>query len=465
MKKILKFVLITVAGVVLLGIGYVLIYFPPVMAGMDAKIMCSCVFLTGRTPESVMQKELRVFPGLTSAEFDINTKDSTVTATILWKKSKAIYRKDLGCTLLAERSEEEVRRQPIALPVRITAPDSLAWPAGDLVSDEKIPGINYAGLERAVNDAFEERDSDKPVNTHAVVVLYGNNLVAEKYAPGFDRDSKHMGWSMTKSIINALVGIMVKEGRLNINDPAPVREWHDERKTITLNHLLQASSGLTWEESYFVPTSDFHNMFTRSDDKGGFASSRQLEKKPGEYFEYSSGTTNILSRIIRQQLGDTAYYRFPYERLFYPIGMYNTTLEPDASGTFVGSSYGFASARDWARFGLLYLNRGVWLGERILPEGWVEYSTTPAPAAPLQEYGAHIWLNAGKKEDASVVRYPGIPNDAFLFDGFEENTVVVIPSRNVVIVRLGVTHHGNFNLAQLVDGVLSALPPPDGNAL
>lgn len=459
MKKIIKFILLTLAVVVLLSVGYVLIYFPPVMAGMDAKIMCSCVFLTGRSPESVMEKELRVFPGLTSAKFDINTQDSTVSATILWKKSKAIYRKGLGCTLLAERSEEEVRRQPMRLVASAAASDSLQWPAGDLIADERIPGINYSRLEKAVADAFVEVDPEKPVNTHAVVVLYGDKLIAEKYAPGFDYKSKHMGWSMTKSIINALVGIMVKEGRLNIDDPAPVREWDDERKTITLNHLLQASSGLAWEESYFVPTSDFHNMFTRSDDKGGFASSRKLEKKPGEFFEYSSGTTNILSRIIRQQLGDTAYYRFPYEKLFYPVGMYNTTLEPDASGTFVGSSYGYASARDWARFGLLYLNRGVWLGERILPEGWVEYSTTPAPAAPLQEYGAQIWLNAGKKDDASVVRYPGLPNDAFLFDGFEENSVVVIPSRNAVVVRLGVTHNGNFNLAQLVGEVLAALPP------
>ncbi len=466
MKRILRTLLILTSAVAVIMLGYVLLFFPPVMAGMDAKIMCSCVFLTGRTPESVMEKELQVFPGLTSAGFDVNYQDSTVAATVLWKTSKAIYRKGFGCTLLAEQTETEVRSQRMIRPVHQKKADSIPWPSGDLVSGNLLPRIDHALLEQHIDNAFGSPDPEKPLNTHAVLVLYDGNLVAERYAEGFDHHTPMMGWSMTKSIINALVGILVKEGKLELHKPAPVAEWaNDERNGITLNHLLQASSGLEWQESYFVPTSDFHKMFTRSDDKGGYAASRKLEYEPGIYFEYSSGTTNILSRMIRQVTGDSAYHRFPYEKLFHRIGMLNTTLEPDASGTFVGSSYGFASARDWARFGLLYLNDGVWEGERILPEGWVSYSTTPAPAAPLQEYGAHIWLNAGKKDDANSVKYPGLPKDAFVFDGFEENSVTIIPSRKAVIVRLGVTHHGNFDHAGLVQGVLSALPISDSVAL
>lgn len=460
MKILIRYLLILIVAVVGIALGYVLIFFPPVMAGMDAKIMCSCVFLTGRSPESVMKKELRVFPGLTSAGFDINYKDSTVTATILWKTSKAIYREGFGCTLLAESPESEVVSKIIVKPAppRVQ-PDSIPWPSGDLARPQTMPRVDYALLGRRIEKAFESPDPQKPVNTHAVLVVYDGQLIAEKYAEGFDHRSPLMGWSMTKSIINALIGILVKEGKLELSEPAPVPEWKDdERSSITLNHLLQASSGLAWEESYFVPTSDFHEMFTKSDDKGRYAASQKLEFMPGTHFEYSSGTTNILSRMIRHITGDSLYHKFPYEKLFYRIGMMNTTLEPDASGTFVGSSYGFASARDWARFGLLYLNDGIWEGERILPEGWVAYSTTPAPAAPLQEYGAHIWLNAGKKNDATSVRYPGLPNDAFIFDGFEENRVTVIPSRQIVIVRLGVTHHGNFDHTALVTGVLSALP-------
>jgi CubicO group peptidase (beta-lactamase class C family) len=466
MKKTLRTLFVLFSAAAAVALGYVFVFFPPVMAGMGAKIMCSCVFLTGRTPESVLSKELQVFPGLASTQFNFDHQDSTVTAKILWKTSKAIHRKGFGCTLLAEQSEADVRSQKMVRPFPDVDPDSISWPSGDVTSQQAIPHLDYALLEQTVDRAFIEKDPERPANTHAVVVLYDGKLVIEKYADGFDHRSPMMGWSMTKSIINALVGILINEGRLELHKPAPVPEWKgkdDERAGITLNDLLQASSGLTWEESYFVPTSDFHKMFTKSDDKGEYAASRKSEYEPGTHFEYSSGTTNILSRMIRHVTGDSSYHGFPYEKLFHRIGMLNTTLEPDASGTFVGSSYGFASARDWARFGLLYLNDGVWEGERILPEGWVSYSITPAPAAPLQEYGAHIWLNAGKKGDAKTVKYPGLPNDAFVFDGFEENSVTVIPSRSAVVVRLGVTHHGNFDHAGLVQGVLSALPPAGDN--
>src|SRR6185295_12933490 len=192
----------------------------------------------------------------------------------------------------------------------------------------------------------------------------------------------------------------------------------------------QASSGLRWSESYFFP-GDFHNMYIYSDDKGGYAAGRKLKYKPNEYFEYSSGTTNILSKIVRQTVGDKDYYRFVYEQLFYKIGMNHALLEPDASGTFVGSSYGYATARDWARFGLLYLNNGIWNGERILPEGWVTYSSTPAPAAPFRQYGAQWWLNAGAKDDSNRRKYPKIPADAYWADGFEEQYVMVIPTKKL----------------------------------
>ncbi len=232
----------------------------------------------------------------------------------------------------------------------------------------------------------------------------------------------------------------------------------DDRKEITLNHLLQAISGLTWSESYFVPTSHFHNMFIRSDDKGAYAASLKLKYKPGEHFEYSSGTTNILSGIIRRTLGDSLYYRFPYERLFYKLGMNSMVMEPDASGTFVGSSYSFASARDWARFGLLYLNDGVWNGERILPEGWVKYTTTPAVPASIGQYGAQWWLNAGAADNAALRKYPDLPTDAYWADGFEEQYVMIIPSHKLVVVRLGISHHG-FDFSGLVNSVIKSLPP------
>ena len=457
MKKFFRIVLYTILGLVFAVVLYMLITFPPVMAGMAAKTLCSCVFVTGRDLQSVRDKELKVFPGLSKAGITVN--DSSVTATVLWKTSKAIYRRHLGCTLLAERSEEEVRAQQIIRPKASSVnQDTIEWPMGNLIKDATGNSINLDLIQSALDTAFEERDPERPINTHAVVIVYNDKIVGERYANGFDKNSRLMGWSMTKSITNALVGILVNERRLDIQQPAPVAEWrHDERSKITLNDLLQASSGLSWSESYFSPTADFHQMFIKRDDKGGYALSRALAHAPGTYFQYSSGSSNILAKIIRQTVGDTAYNRFPYEKLFYPIGMDHAIIEPDASGTFVASSYSFASARDWARFGLLYLNDGVWNGKRILPEGWVKYSTTPAPAADMGRYGAHWWLNAGDAANPENRKYPSLPRDAYWADGFEEQYVMVIPSKKLVIVRLGVSHHG-LDISKLVLNVMAALP-------
>ena len=148
---------------------------------------------------------------------------------------------------------------------------------------------------------------------------------------------------------------------------------------------------------------------------------------------------------------------FAYEKLFHKIGMYHTLIELDASGTFVGSSYGYASARDWARFGLLYLNDGIWNGERILPEGWVRYTATPATSAPIGQYGAHFWLNAGAANDVENSYHPGIPHDEFGAEGFEGQFIYIIPSKKLVIVRLGISHHG-FDDVRLVQKIISALP-------
>ena len=287
---------------------------------MAAKTMCSCVFVMGRDQQSVRDKELQVFPGLSSASIEV-AEDSTVTATVFWKTSKAIFRKGLGCTLLAEQSEEEVRAQQIILPPQPSSQDTIAWPSGDAL-DSVPSNVNRDLIEQALDEAFKESDPERPLNTHAVVVVYDGKIIGERYAEGFNKDSRLMGWSMTKSITNALVGILVKDGKLDIEKPAPVAEWRDDdRNKITLNQLLQASSGLEWSESYFDPTGSFHQMFIKSDDKGGYAATEALAHEPGTFFQYSSGTTNIISKIIRQTVGDDEYYKFPSEKLFYKIGM------------------------------------------------------------------------------------------------------------------------------------------------
>jgi CubicO group peptidase (beta-lactamase class C family) len=198
-------------------------------------------------------------------------------------------------------------------------------------------------------------------------------------------------------------------------------------------------------------------MFMHSDDKGGYAAAKKSEYKPNDFFEYSSGTSNLLSKIIRQTMNDSVYHRYPYEKLFYKIGMYHALLEPDASGTFVGSSYGYATARDWGRFGLLFLNDGMWNGERILPEGWSAYSAAPAPAAPIGQYGAMFWLNAGAKGNPENSYHKGLPHDEYGAEGFEGQYVFIIPSKKLVVVRLGVSHHDS-RMVPLTRKIIETLP-------
>jgi CubicO group peptidase (beta-lactamase class C family) len=280
--------------------------------------------------------------------------------------------------------------------------------------------------------------------TRAVIVVHRGRVVAERYAPGFDRHTKLTGWSMTKSITNALIGILVRQGRLNVAEPAPVDVWQeDERSKITIENLLRMNSGLKWWEFYGGP-SDATRMLYRERGMGEYAMKSRLGHRPGEAFYYSSGTANILSSIIRRTVGDSDYYRFPYEQLFYRIGMYSAVLEPDAGGTFVGSSYCYATARDWARFGMLYLQDGVWNGQRVLPEGWVDFTRRG------DEYGALWWLNRNR-------RHPHIPVDCYGAEGYEGQYIWVIPSKDLVVVRMALENGRKLDPDVFVPAVVGAM--------
>lgn len=456
-KKITKRILLIILALVLLYAGYYASQALPILTGYGAKITCSCVMLAGREPDDVIKDELGGFP-LRLGSYSVNYEDSSASANAFGlAKRKAIYRKGLGCTLLSEIDEEELRNQNVNLPTPPPfEPDTIAWPTGNRV----VPvaeGYDAQKLHAVLEDAFSEPGEEKLRRTRAVIIVHNGNIIAERYAEGYDANAMLMGWSMSKSITNALVGILVKQGKLDPDARAPIEDWKtDPRKAITLNHLMQASSGLEWKEVYAGPSSAT-NMLFRKKDAGLFAAQSPLFREPGTDFYYSSGTTNIISRIIRNTVGDENYYRFPYEQLLYKIGMVNTTLEPDAGGTFVGSSFTFGTARDWARFGLLYLNDGVWNGERILPEGWVKYTTTPAPAAERGEYGAQFWLNAGAKDNPANRLYPDVPTDLYWADGYEGQNVFVLPSKNLVVVKLSLSAGDYLDDNQFLAGIIEAL--------
>ncbi|MDR3711929.1 MAG: serine hydrolase [Puia sp.] len=426
---------------ILLGALFVLIWKSlPILSGYGAKVLCSGVFVAGREPEEVERDDLGDFP-FNLVSFTVDRKDQSVTGSVLGlARKKAVFRQGLGGVLLNGVSEEAFKNRRVALAVPPSLdPDTVNWPQGDRIADTLQDGVDRAGIERAIDGAFREGKSHKR-RTRAVIVLYKGQLVGERYAPGFSRNTMQLGWSMTKSITNALLGILVKQGKLDIRSAAPVEAWrNDERRTITLTNLMNMRSGLRWWEFYAGPSACTDMLF-KEKDMGAFATGSPLKDTPGIRFTYSSGTANILSAIIRQTIGDNGYYRFPYEQLFFRIGMYHTLLEPDAGGTFVGSSYCYATPRDWARFGLLYLNDGVWGGERILPEGWVDFTRSGTG------YGALWWLK----------KYPHVPADCYSCEGYEGQHVWVIPSRKLVVVRLALEHGDKLDTDHFLGQILAS---------
>jgi CubicO group peptidase (beta-lactamase class C family) len=288
--------------------------------------------------------------------------------------------------------------------------------------------------------------------------LYDGKLVAEKYASGFDEHTKMYGWSMAKSFTAALIGILVKQGKLNIKQPAPVAEWRDAKDTrhnITIEQLLQQTSGLNFEEKYTKAT-DVTNMLYKEGDMAAFAANHPLANEPGTVFNYSGGNTNILSRLVRNTVGEDQYASYPAMALFNKIGMYNTLFEPDASGTFVGSSYIQATARDYARFGLFYYNDGIWNGERLLPEGWVKQSSIAAACNKLNNYGYQFWLN-GQPKDSTHRIFPDVPGDMLYCDGYAYQAIYIIPSKKLVVVRLGLTLDRSFNQNDFLKSIIECL--------
>jgi CubicO group peptidase (beta-lactamase class C family) len=460
MKRILIRLLIIVFAALFFYGAYYINNALPIISGYGAKNLCSCTMLAGRPAEDVIANELG--SGLLAlGTFSVSYEDSSATATVFGlAKRKAIFRKGLGCTLVNEITEAELRAQPwkIAGTPHVNQ-DTIPWPTGNKMPEEiNLYGYDIDRLNKTINDAFLEPSPEKTVRTRAVVVIHDGNLIAEKYADGFSKDSRLIGWSMTKSLTNAMMGVLVRDGKLSMTDKAMVDAWQkDNRNTITLQNLMQASSGLDWQEVYSGP-SDATSMLFKKRDAGLFATQVKLKHTPGDVFYYSSGSTNILSHIIRKTVGDESYHRFPYERIFHKTGMYSMVIEPDPGGTFVGSSFSYATARDWARFGLLYLNDGYWMGERILPEGWVEFTAMPAKGAKRGEYGAQFWLNAGEPGNPSNRTYPDVPEDLFYCSGFESQYVWIIPSRNLVVVKLSLTTVQEMDDNQFLKNIIESLP-------
>lgn len=446
--KYLKIALLTL--LVIVAVAFVLNY-PKfkIISGFTAKNMASSYFLAKRSVKITNETDNNG-PLTKYATAAVDKLTKTVHATVFGlSPKKAIYRPGLGATLI---NNSTVVSENYNVPNRNFTPIQLPYPYGNLAPKTAV--FNHVDTEKidsVVANCFVENYPDVDKNTRAVVVLYKGNLIAEHYAKEFDENSLLQGWSITKSLLTTCFGVLEKEKDYHIDAPITAFEsWQkDERKNITTNHLLRMESGLEWEENYNT-ICDVTKMLFQDED----CTVRPLEKlqiQPAEIvMNYSSGTSNVLSALLRKQFKThQQYLNYPYQSFIDRIGMHSMVLETDINGNYVGSSYSWATARDWAKFGQLFLDKGVWNGEQVLSENWVKYVQTPSKTSK-GEYGGQWWLNQGDF-------MPNVPKDCYYADGFQGQRIFVIPSKDLVVVRFGVSSAARVGFYPLFNDLLGTI--------
>lgn len=444
-----KILLLIILSILALIIYAYFIYVPQlaVANGYAAKKMCSCSFIADRTQESIQNDDLGSGP-LSFTKTKIDRENKTATSTVFGMSPRtAVYRNDVGCILLDDKDDYNINLK-IDRPETV---DSLYWPQGiNLNYDQKPEEVDFDQLHSAINNAFDASRNMDSMKTRAVVVVYKSQLIAESYAKGFDPETEILGWSMTKSITATMIGILVKNGMLSLEDSNLFVEWTDDRSDITLKDMLQMQSGLDFEEDY-TSLSDVNKMLFTSEDISVIPLNSPLKYEPGKHWAYSSGTTNLNARIVRNKLDNTdTYLRFPYDSIFNRIGMNSAVMETDESGNFIGSSYCYATPRDWAKFGLLYLNQGNWYGDQIIDTSWVDFVSTPASGSD-GIYGGQFWLNVNNSQ------LRDIPEDLYSCNGFEGQHVYILPSLDLVVVRMGLAEGPQFDFNKFLKEIISAI--------
>ncbi|WP_445385040.1 serine hydrolase domain-containing protein [Robiginitalea sp. IMCC44478] len=424
---------ISLALLVSIGtIGYLQYPKLAIISGYAAKNMASNAFLAGRNPDSIRANDLQV-PLISLASVSIE-KDSAATASVFGLQTKkAIYREGLGAALIREG---KTASRNFLKPDRKQEARPLPYPEGNGEAlDTVFPEVDYQKLTIAINQAFSDPEKQR---TRSLLLLYKGYLLAEQYEGDIDATTPVLGWSMTKSVLATLYGILQYENKLNLSSAADLEAWQqDDRRNITYNMLLRMQSSLAWDEDY-SEISDVTRMLFLSDDMAAVQAEKKLAGTPGSIWNYSSGTTNLLSGLLKKQFdAQQEYLNFPYASLIDRIGMYSMLLEADLSGTFVGSSYGWASTRDWGKFGLLYLRKGDWFGDQLFDPAWTDYVSQPTQGSNGR-YGAHFWLNRNGA-------YPSAPADLYSANGYQGQHVFIIPSKDLVVVRTGLAEEPDFD--------------------
>ena len=435
---------------------------PKVATGFLANVLCSAAFISGFDPARVFAETTAAMPGAGliswALDYRLDRARKDVTVTLLGLgQSRAVYRGALGCVL--DQGEPIVEA---SVPAADSTPPLLPDIAGPTIVTPQNPQ-----LATALDRAFAEPAAPPFKRTRAVVIVKDGRIIAERYAEGVGIDTPLLGFSATKSVISALTGILVRKGMLALDQPVPVAAWQspdDPRHGITVDQLLRHTAGLdlgsSLSASLAAALEPVNRMKFMENDMAAFAEAASLATPPGRAWNYHDGNYLILSHLIRNAAGGRPadVLRFAQAELFGPLGMRHVAMQFDGAGTPEGSSEMLASARDWARFGLLYLDDGVIGGRRILPEGWVDYSARPTANAWVG-YGAGFWTNRGDSYGATYRIEHGWPRDAFFAKGTIGQYVIVIPSERLVIARFGTTVNWPLDadgVSRLVNDVIAA---------
>ncbi|MEX2469049.1 MAG: serine hydrolase [Pseudohongiellaceae bacterium] len=418
-----------------------------VRRGQQAVFMCNGLFTSGRTLEQVFEKELAFLsdPVGTPAGGDYNVdwerRAVEIGAPGAVPVMRAAFREGIGCIILPpEQTLADIDGLPeLTLPLPPGDPARIPWPDGDLLEDQPLPANIDAATLAAASDWAFERDTPEQV-TLSLLVVYQGDIIHERYAPGFDVNTRTRTWSTAKSIATTLIGILVDEGRMQLDAPLGI-DWYprvaapeaDPRNGITLRHVLNMSSGLHPIDNNRLEyaTGSGLSYWAGASSVAG-ARSRGMIREPGTYWDYENYDTLLAVYAMKQALGgESAYAEFPRKALLDRIGMRNTLVSTDRFGDFILSSQVYTNARDLARFGLLYLNEGFWNGERIISEEWIDFVRTPAPATAGRGnfYGGQWWLVPDGRDD--------VPGGAYSTSGNRGQYTIVVPSHDLVIVRRG----------------------------
>jgi CubicO group peptidase (beta-lactamase class C family) len=404
-----------------------------------AKILCSSLFVSGRDEAEARAHVTAYFIGakldsISAIQIDRARKAVRVSLANRITREAKLYG-DQGC-VIHQPGRDTVLFKPVRVTTSLPDASRTPWPMGDVLPSAPPPAdVDTAKLRQAVDAAFASPQG----LTAAFIVVHKGRIVAERYANGANKDMQLESWSMGKSIVGTLIGVLVKQGALTLEEPAPVPEWRktpgDPRAKIRVSDLMRMSSGLRFSRGSPEDIPGYHDHdlgYSGAIDAFEWATTRPLQFEPNTFGRYRNSDPLTLGMLIRDAVRKRGeeYLTFPQRALFDKIGIRRQVLETDPYGNFLLNGYDYGTARNWARLGLLYLNDGVWMGERLLPEGFVKFASSPAPAWKDSTYGGMVWVNAGGA-------WRNLPRDAYAFRGAGLQDTYVIPSRDLVIVRMG----------------------------